>query len=73
MPRAATRADFSRYLYRISTAPNAPRAFVAGLVTNKDGTVVHTAPILHKIFNGRSIATVVDTCARNGWKIEHLG
>lgn len=70
MPRAAARADFSRYLYRISTPAAERRAFVAGLVTNKDGIVMHTAPILYKLFNRRSIATVIATCAGKGWKVE---
>jgi hypothetical protein len=60
-------------LYRISTPADAPRPFVAGLVTDKDGIVKHAAPILYKMFNGRSIATVIASCAGKGWKVEYLG
>jgi hypothetical protein len=42
-------------------------------VTDKHGTVTRTAPILHRLFNGRSIATVTATCAGKGWKVEYLG
>lgn len=71
--RRAIRADFSRFLYRVSSPADARRAFVAGVVTNKDGIVVHAAPILFRLLNGRSIATVTAICAGKGWKIEYLG
>ena len=71
--RTTSRADFSRYLYRISTRPDVDRPFAAGLVTDKDGIVTRTAPILYRLFHGRSMASVAAVCANKGWKVEHLG